>query len=70
MHCLFIDEGFGSLDSTALSNAIDELEKLSENNTRIGIISHVAELKERIDRKIIVKKAKDGGSYVRIVSEI
>ena len=66
---MFIDEGFGSLDSNALSNAIEVLAKLSENNTLIGIISHVAELKDRIDRKIMVKKMPFGGSRVEVISE-
>ena len=66
---MFIDEGFGSLDSNALSNAIEVLAKLSENNTLIGLISHVAELKDRIDRKIMVKKMPFGGSRVEVISE-
>lgn len=66
---MFIDEGFGSLDATALSKAIDVLDRLAENNTLIGIISHVAELKERIDRQILVRKERSGGSRVDVVTE-
>ena len=66
---MFIDEGFGSLDSGALTKAIDVLDKLAQNNTLIGIISHVADLKERINRQIVVKKSKDGGSRVEVVTE-
>ena len=64
---LFVDEGFGSLDSEALSKAYSTLAGLTEGSRLVGIISHVAELKERIDRQIIVKKEKDGGSTAYII---
>ena len=57
---LFIDEGFGSLDSESREQAINTLSLLIDNNKLIGIISHVTELKERIDKKIIVTKTNDG----------
>ena len=57
---LFIDEGFGSLDLESREQAINTLSLLSNNNKLIGIISHVSELKDRIDKKIIVSKCKDG----------
>lgn len=66
---MFVDEGFGSLDEEALNHAMKALESLTEGNRMVGIISHVAELKERIDRKIIVTKnrGKNGiGSSVEI----
>lgn len=63
---LFVDEGFGSLDEELLRIAIATLQSLSENRRLVGIISHVAELRERIDRKIIVTKAADGSSRARI----
>ena len=63
---LFVDEGFGSLDSEALGKAYSTLAGLTEGNRLVGIISHVAELKERIDRQIIVSKEKTGGSSARI----
>ena len=63
---LFVDEGFGSLDSEALGKAYSTLAGLTEGNRLVGIISHVAELKERIDRQIIVSKEKTGGSTARI----
>ncbi len=65
LDCLFIDEGFGSLDETTLSLAMNAFAGLS-NGRLIGIISHVSELKERIDRKIAVEKSKTG-SKVRVI---
>lgn len=59
---MFVDEGFGSLDEEALRQAIQALAGLAEGNRLVGIISHVAELKEKIDRQILVKKEKSGGS--------
>lgn len=64
---LFVDEGFGSLDSEALSKAYSTLTGLTEGNRLVGIISHVAELKERIDRQIVVKKQRSGGSTATVV---
>ncbi len=57
---LFIDEGFGSLDTESREQAINTLNLLTNNNKLIGIISHVTELKERIDKKIIIKKTSNG----------
>ncbi len=54
---MFVDEGFGSLDEEALNQAIKALAGLTEGNRLIGVISHVSELKERIERKIIVTKS-------------
>lgn len=59
---LFVDEGFGSLDPESLDQAYNTLASLTEGNRLVGIISHVAELKERIDRQIVVTKEKCGGS--------
>lgn len=64
---LFVDEGFGSLDSEALRKAYQTLAGLTEGNRLVGIISHVAELKERIDRQIVVTKGTDGSSRAEIV---
>ena len=63
---LFVDEGFGSLDSEALSKAYNTLAGLTEGNRLVGIISHVTELKERIDKQIVVKKDKSGSSTATI----
>ena len=59
---LFIDEGFGSLDSESLNQALNILIDLSGNNKLVGVISHVSELMSRIDNKIIVKKNNDGSN--------
>ncbi len=64
---MFVDEGFGSLDEESLQQAIRALTSLSAGNKLVGIISHVAELKERIDTQIVVTKNKTGGSSVKIV---
>ena len=64
---LFVDEGFGSLDSEALSKAYAALAGLTQGNRLVGIISHVSELKDRIDRQILVTKSPTGGSSARIV---
>lgn len=63
---LFVDEGFGSLDPESLNQAYYTLAGLTEGNRQVGIISHVAELKERIDKQIVVTKDKSGGSKAAI----
>lgn len=57
---MFIDEGFGTLDVESREQAINTLNMLTDNNKLIGIISHVTELKERIDKKIIIEKTPEG----------
>ncbi len=63
---LFIDEGFGTLDSETLEVAIDALENLRADGKLIGIISHVDALKERIGARIHVEKLSGGVSCVRV----
>ena len=63
---LFVDEGFGSLDSESLSKAYRALDALTEGNRLVGIISHVAELKEWVNKQIIVTKNLSGSSSARI----
>jgi len=65
---MFIDEGFGSLDEDSLSQAMNALASLASSNKLIGIISHVGELKQKIDKQIIVKKDKTGGSRAEIIT--
>ncbi len=57
---MFIDEGFGSLDEGALKNALDLLTRLADGKRLIGVISHMPELSERIERKIFVRKMLTG----------
>ena len=63
---MFVDEGFGSLDDNALRQAVRALADLSDGNRLVGIISHVSELKDKIDKRLIVTK-KGGVSKVDIV---
>lgn len=64
---MFIDEGFGSLDEESLQQAIKTLISLTDGNRLIGIISHVNELKNKIDTQIVVTKNKGGGSEAKII---
>ena len=64
---MFIDEGFGALDDDVRNCALRVLNNLSADDCLVGIISHIPDLKEQINRQIIVKKDKSGGSNIRIV---
>lgn len=64
---MFVDEGFGTLDSDALQKAFKALSGITEGNRLVGIISHVDLLKEKIDKQIVVKKARTGGSTVEVM---
>ncbi len=64
---MFIDEGFGTLDDETLNQAMNAISNLAEGNRLVGIISHVSELKNRIDRQIIVRKNKNGVSHADII---
>ena len=61
---MFIDEGFGTLSEDARNQALEILNELSGNNILIGIISHIKELREQVDTKLIVTKTKDGSEAV------
>ena len=63
---MFVDEGFGSLDEESLEQAMKALNGLTEGNRLVGIISHVQELKARIEKQIVVTKEKAGGSRVEL----
>lgn len=63
----FLDEGFGTLDEKLVDTVMDVLEKLKSKSFSVGVISHVEELKHRIDNKILVTGATDAhGSLVRV----
>ena len=65
---MFVDEGFGSLDDKSLQQAVRTLAELSEGKRLVGIISHVGELKERIEKQIVVSKDKIAGSRAEIIA--
>ena len=65
---MFVDEGFGTLDSDSLELAYNALAGLTEGNRLVGIISHVSELKDKIDKQIVVTKEKSGGSKAQIIA--
>ena len=67
MDALFIDEGFGALDAQSLEQAIQTLGGLAQGNRLVGIISHVSELKERIDRQIVVRRTSSGSTIEVVV---
>lgn len=60
LDAMFVDEGFGTLDEESLGLAVRTLSELSGSNKLVGIISHVEELKESIDSKIVVESSRDG----------
>lgn len=70
MDSMFVDEGFGSLDEEALGQAMKALVHLTEGNRLVGVISHVSELKEQIDRKIIVTKQREKDGSINSVIRI
>lgn len=67
---LFIDEGFGSLDMDTLRIAMDALERLQMQGRKIGVISHVAEMTERIPAQVQVVKTGSGRSKVQVMGQI
>ncbi|MBK1889045.1 AAA family ATPase [Undibacterium sp. 14-3-2] len=64
---LFIDEGFGSLDADTLRVAMDSLDSLQAQGRKVGVISHVQEMTERIATKIMVQRTAGGRSLVEVV---
>lgn len=65
---IFIDEGFGTLSDEYLAKVIEQMERLSYDNKFVGLISHVSELKEAIDGKILVKYSQDKGSNIEVIA--
>ncbi|QIK70010.1 SMC family ATPase [Erysipelothrix sp. HDW6C] len=66
VEAMFIDEGFGTLDETSLNDAIDTLQELASNSRLVGIISHVPELKQRIEQQLVIHKHENGSSIEQI----
>ena len=64
LDAMFIDEGFGSLDENALNHAMALLDSLADGKRLIGVISHMPELKERIERRIEVRKTLTGAQIL------
>jgi exonuclease SbcC len=62
---LFVDEGFGSLDADTLDDVMDTLDSLRDGGRVVGVVSHVAEMRDRIPAQLVVTKAR-GGSKVRL----
>lgn len=66
LQTLFVDEGFGALDAETLDDVLDILDTLRENGRAVGVVSHVAEMRDRIPTQLVVDKARTG-STVRVV---
>jgi exonuclease SbcC len=65
---LFIDEGFGSLDAGTLDQVMAVIDDLRDRGRVIGIVSHVADLRERVPERLEVRRLPDGSSAVRVVA--
>lgn len=68
METIFIDEGFGTLDTDALDIALETLVNLQENGRLIGVISHVSELKERIPAHLVIDRTRNGSSAKFVIA--
>ena len=66
LDCMFVDEGFGTLDEDTLRQAMRALRSLTHGDRLVGVISHVAELRQSIERQIVVTKRRTGGSEIRL----
>lgn len=67
MDAMFIDEGFGTLDENALRNSLQVLSSMADGKRLIGIISHVHDLEERIEKQIVVSKTMTGSKITSCV---
>jgi exonuclease SbcC len=66
---LFVDEGFGSLDEQALEQVMDALEGLRDGGRVVGLVSHVAEMKQRIGAQLQISKGRDGSTVRMMTAE-
>ncbi|HEX4688865.1 MAG TPA: SMC family ATPase [Nocardioides sp.] len=62
LQTLFVDEGFGSLDAETLDDVLDILDSLRENGRAVGVVSHVAEMRDRIPTQLVVGKSRSGST--------
>ena len=67
LETMFVDEGFGSLDEESVAQSLKALTSLADNSRLVGIISHVGELRQKIDKQIRVTKDKSGGSRAEVI---
>jgi exonuclease SbcC len=65
---LFIDEGFGSLDADTLDQVLGVIDELRDRGRVVGIVSHVADLKDRVAERLEVRRIGDGSSTVKVVA--
>ncbi len=68
LETLFIDEGFGSLDEQTLDQVLGVIDDLRDRGRAVGIVSHVADLKERVTERLEVRRLPDGSSTARVVA--
>lgn len=68
LETLFIDEGFGSLDEQTLDQVLGVIDELRDRGRAVGIVSHVADLKERITERLEIRRLPDGSSTARVVA--
>ena len=66
---LFVDEGFGSLDPETLDHVLDTLDELRSGGRVVGIVSHVAEVRDRISARLVVTKAQSGSTLTQIAAD-
>jgi exonuclease SbcC len=68
LQTLFIDEGFGSLDEQTLDQVLGVIDELRDRGRAVGIVSHVADLKERVTERLEVRRLPDGSSTARVLA--
>ncbi len=65
---LFIDEGFGTLDAETLDQVMAVIDELRDRGRVVGIVSHVADLKDRVAERLEVRRLADGSSTARVIA--
>src|SRR6266702_2575329 len=65
---LFIDEGFGSLDADTLDQVLSVIDELRDRGRAVGIVSHVADLRDRVAERLEIRRLPDGSSALRVVA--